>query len=415
MKLLLRVMLPLAVLALAGGIAWVLASDPVQPERREFSVPIGEVEFVPLARGEYQVFVDSRGTVRPRTQGTLIPEVSGRIVEISTNLRAGGFFEAGDVLLRIDARDYAADVTVAEATLSQARASLAEEQARADQARRDWQRLGEPGTPDDLVLRKPQLAGARAAVDSAQARLERARLELERTVISAPYAGRVLEQSVDVGQVVAPGNALASIYAVDYVEVRLPLANHLLEFVDVPEIFRRDESPASVQGPALSLSAQVGNRTHTWSGRVVRAEGAIDTSSRQLFVVGQVDDPYGKGPEGRPPLKVGQFVEARIEGRMLREVFVIPRAALRAGAQVLLVDDQDHLRARDVEVMFTDDEHAVISAGLADGERLVVNALGTDMVGMKVRARELGKARAPRAQGASGSREQRAPQSERAS
>jgi RND family efflux transporter MFP subunit len=399
MNVIIRVLLPILVLAGASHLAWVALANRVEPERRDAPVAVTEVEFVTLARSDYQVVVQSRGTVRPRTQSTLVPEVSGRIVQVSPNLRAGGFFELGDVLLRIDDRDYAAEVTVAEAALSQARATLAEEQARADQARRDWQRLGESGTPDDLVLRKPQLAGARAAQASAQARLERTRLDLERTTIRAPYAGRVLEHDVDVGQVVSPGTTLATIYAVDYVEVRLPLTNRQLEFVDVPEIFRREGLPDSATGPPLQLSAQVANRTHTWHGRVVRAEGAIDTSSRQLFVVGQVDDPYGKGPDERPPLKVGQFVEARIDGRVLREVFVIPRAALRAGSRVLLVDADEQIRARPVDVIHSDDAHAVIATGLRDGERLVVNALGAGMEGVKVRARELGKARKRRAQG----------------
>jgi RND family efflux transporter MFP subunit len=399
MKLFVRVLLPILVLVGAAHLAWVAVANRVEPERREAPPAITEVEYITLARSDFKVLVHSRGTVRPRTQSTLVPQVSGRIVEVSPDLRAGGFFEAGDVLLRIDARDYEAEVTVAEATLSQARATLAEEQARADQAQRDWRRLGEPGTPDELVLRKPQLAGARAALASAQARLQRARLDLERTTIRAPYAGRVLEHDADVGQVVAPGTTLATIYAVDYVEVRLPLANRQLEFVQVPEIFRREDVPDTASGPALRLSARIGNTTHTWHGRVVRAEGAIDTSSRQLFVVGQVDDPYGKGPEGRPPLKVGQFVEAEIEGRELRDVFVIPRAALRAGSRVLLIDGQDHIRARLVEVVHSDDDHAVIAHGLAEGERLVINALGDGMEGVKVRARAPGTERAPPAQG----------------
>ena len=279
---------------------------------------------------------------------------------------------------------------VAQANLEQARSTLAEEEARATQARRDWDRLGESGEPGALVLRKPQLAGARAVVSSADAKLFQAKINLERTIIRAPYAGRVLEQSVDVGQYVSPGNTLARVYAVDYAEVRLPLTNRQLEFVDIPEIYRSDSPDGRSAGPAVRLTARIGSKVHAWDGHVVRAEGSIDTQSRQLFVVAQVDDPYGKGPAGRPPLKVGQFVEAEIEGHTLEDVFVIPRAALRVGVEVLLVGEHGRLENRVVEVIWSDDEHSVVANGLAPGERLVLTPLGADMSGVEVRARPLG-------------------------
>lgn len=348
------------------------------------------MEFVSLATRDYTVWVTTRGTVRPRTESTLIPEVSGRVTTLAGAFRAGEFFEHGDVLLQIDPRDYEAEVVVAEANVAQARSALAEEQARADQARREWQRLGERGTPDALVVRKPQLTGARAAVRSAQARLTQARLNLERTTIRAPYAGRVLEQNVDVGQYVTPGTTVAHVYAVDYAEVRLPLSNRQLEFVPIPEIYRREingkDNPIQREpGLALELLAPIGTRTYTWAGTVVRAEGAIDTQSRQLFVVEQVDDPYGKQVVGRPPLKVGQFVEARIQGRTLNDVFVIPRAALRAGSEVHLLDADDRVRSRPVRLLYSEDRHAVIHDGLETGERLVVTALGAGMIGLQVK------------------------------
>jgi multidrug efflux pump subunit AcrA (membrane-fusion protein) len=203
----------------------------------------------------------------------------------------------------------------------------------------------------------------------------------------------VLELDVDVGQYVSPGTVLARVYAVDYAEVRLPLTNRQLEFVEVPEIYRRDAPGERATGPALELRARVGSAVHTWHGRVVRAEGAIDTRSRQLFVVGQVDDPYGKAAHGRPPLKVGQFVEARIRGHTLREVFVVPRSALRLATQVQVLDEEDRVRTRSVELLHTDGERAVIGAGLAPGDRLVVTPVGAGMEGVQVR---------PLAQGAAG-------------
>ena len=392
MRKLLKILLPLLVIAGASAVAVVTVANREPPQRRPPRVAVTEVEVLTVERVDFTVKVKSRGTVRPRTESTLIPEVSGRVVQLSSNIREGEFIEQGDVLLQIDPRDYEAEVTVAASNLAQARTTLAEEQARADQARRDWTRLGEQGEPGDLVLRKPQLGGARAAVDSARARLVQANLRLERTTIVAPYAGRVLERNVDIGQYVSPGTVLARVYAVDYVEIRLPLTNRQLEFVSVPEVYRGDAVGIRTPGPPVRFTARIGSKTHAWDGRVIRAEGAIDTESRQLFVIGQVDDPYGKGPPGRPPLKVGQFVEAEIEGQQLSDVVVIPRAALRAGGAVLVVDDQNRLQGRTVEVVWSDERNAVVATGLDAGDQLVLTPLGSGMQGVEVKVRNISAA-----------------------
>ena len=385
----LRILLPVVVIAAASAIAVVTVANRQQPERRAPSIATPQVAVTAVARSDYTVKVKSRGTVRPRTESTLIPEVSGRIVKLSSNIREGEFFEENDLLLQIDPRDYEAEVTVAASNLAQARSALAEAQARADQARRDWKRLGEEGEPDDLVLRKPQMAGARAAVTSAQARLAQAKLDLERTKILAPYAGRVLERNVDIGQFVSPGNVLARVYAVDYVEIRLPLTNRQLEFVNIPEAYRDDTLGIRAPGPPVRLTARIGSKTHEWQGRVVRAEGSIDTQSRQVFVIAQVDNPYGKDPSGRPPLKVGQFVEAEIEGTRLENVVVLPRTALRAGGEVLVVDEQSKLQGRQVDVLWSDEHNTVVASGLETGDRLVLTPLGTGMEGVEVEAKNV--------------------------
>ena len=384
-KLIIKVLLPLLVLTASASVAFHTVANRPEPERRGHSVAVPRVEIVTLERGDYTVVIRTRGTVAPRTEGTLISEIAGRIVEVSPTFRAGGFFEAGDVLLKVDPRDYQAEVVVAQSDHTQARMAVVEEQARADQAARDWKRLGESGEPDDLVLRKPQLASARAAVRRAEARLDQARLDVERSKIVAPYAGRVLEQHADIGQYVSRGTVLARIYAVDYVEVRLPLSNRQLEYVAVPEIYRSDQASERTSGPAVRLSARIGRQEYAWEGRLIRAEGTIDTQSRQLFVIAQVDDPYGKGEGDRPPLKVGQFVKAEIQGAVLKDVFVIARGALRAGDEVFLINQDSRLESRAVQVLWSDQEHAVVGAGLHDGERLVRTALALGMNGVEVR------------------------------
>ena len=384
-----KLLLVLLLLGASFAVARYIVTHKPEPKRGPQPVQAAQrVEAVRLQPQSYQVELESYGVVKPRTESQLVAQVGGQVVDIAGNFREGAFFEAGDVLLQIDERDYLAAVEVAEAALVQARARLKEEQARADQALRDWRRLGQ-GDAGELVLREPQLAAAQASIASAQAQLSTARLNLERTRIKAPYAGRVLNKSVDLGQVVGSGTALASIYAVDYVEVRLPLSNRQLEFIELPEQYRGGEF-TSRELPQVTLSAQVGSRRYQWLGKVVRVEGAIDSRSRQLFVVAQVEDPYSLGPQGNPPLKVGQFVEARIDGQRLESVYVLPRTALNQDQRLLLIEDQ-RLVARSVEPLWRDALHVVFDNGLQAGELVNLTPLGAAAEGARVEARIQGE------------------------
>jgi RND family efflux transporter MFP subunit len=372
MKAPLRALLPLAVLVIGAGTGVALIATGPEAQRRKPPPVMPTVEVLQVAPQAFPVVVRTRGTVRPRTQSTLIPEVAGRVVWIAPNLRSGGFFEAGEPLLRIDPTDYENAVTVARADLARARLALAEAEAQATQARRDWEKLGLTGEPSGLVLHVPQLDSARAEAGAAEARLKQAEADLDRTRILAPYAGRVLEKGVDVGQYVSPGTVLAEVYAVDYVEIRLPLSDEQVPFVDLPERFRGEgpgSGPGRGDGPTVTLSATIGKRTYTWDGTVVRTDGAIDTASRQLFVVAQVDNPYARHGDA-PPLKVGQFVEAEITGRTLDGVFVLPRQAVEGGTRVLVVTPDDTIERRPVEVVWGDGDRVVVTGGLAAGERV---------------------------------------------
>lgn len=379
-----RLLLPLLVL---GGsllvVYYIVANKPVAERGRPAQQATVRVEAMRLQPTRFQVELDSYGVVQPRTESRLIPQISGQIVAVSERFRAGAFFEAGEVLVEIDDRDYRAELEIARAQLVEAELRLSEEQARARQAQRDWERLGQ-GDAGDLVLRRPQVAAAKAAIASARARLTTAELNLERTRIKAPYAGRVLSKSVDLGQVVTPGTELASIYAVDYVEVRLPLKSRQLRYIDLPEQYR-DGQLSSNHQPLVTLEADIGNRVYRWAGRIVRVEGAIDQATRQLYVVAQVDDPYGRNQQGNPPLKIGQFVQARIAGEQIEQVFVLPRGAVRQDNRVLLVE-QGRLQARAVKPVWFDEHYVVVAEGLSAGDVLSLTPLGTGAEGALVKA-----------------------------
>lgn len=374
----------LPVLVLVGAMAagrYIISQRPEAPQFQPPQIPVA-IEAMRVSPEDFRVIVRSEGTVEPRTETTLIPQVSGQVTEISPAFREGGFFRRGDVLVRIDSRDYELAIASAEAQVAQAESTLEQELAQARVVEDDWRMLGREAP--ELGLRKPQIAAARATLLSAQAQLERARLDLERTRIRAPYDGQVLERSVGVGQFVSPGTALARVYAIDYVEIRLPLSNRQLEFVDLPDRFRDDTD--AQPAPHVAVRATIGRTPWQWEGRIVRAEGAIDTRSRQLFVVVQVDNPYARGPGDRPPLRIGQFVEAEIGGRVLPGAFVVPRAALRDGGAVLLVDSESRLQRQPVEVAWTDSEQAVIVAGLQAGDVVNITPLAVAASGTLVSA-----------------------------
>ena len=385
MKRTLQIVLPIAILGFCGFIAYLIIASSEEPERPSFPAPNPNVVVRPLEKQDFRITLHSQGTVKARTESSLIPEVRGRIVSISPNFQEGAFFEAGDVLLEIDDRDYRTELTVARATLAQAELTLAQERARYEQASRDWERLN-PGQPaTELALREPQIRQARAAIASAEARVETAELNLQRTKVTAPYAGRILSKSVDIGQFVSTGNELARIYAVDFAEVRLPLTATQIGYLDLPSIYR-GSNPSFENGPLVKLISTIGGKSYTWEGRVVRSEGAVDTRTRQLFVVAQVENPYGETVAGRPPLKVGAFVEAEIEGVVLEKVFVIPRKLYRENSYVLVVTPDSYLERRNVTTVWENRDSIVVSGGLRSGDQLCLTDVPYALEGWEVAA-----------------------------
>jgi RND family efflux transporter MFP subunit len=382
MKINLKKFAPIAIFGGLVLIAVIIRMNPPEaPQRPAFTGPMMTVETRPVIPQTYSVRLQSYGTVQPRTRSMLVAQVGGQIVDINENVRDGGFFEKGDVLAQIDPRDYQADVQIAEATLADARQALAEAVARSEQAREDWERLGNEGEPTELVLRIPQLEAARARVASAQSALTKAQLDLERTSVVAPFAGRVIRKSVDLGQVVGQNTQLAEIYATDVVEIRLPLRNRDLGFIDLPESYRFIESDNDDAVDVTIRSDLIGQEQ--WDAKLVRTEGAIDQTARQLHVIAQIDDPFGRESEDRSPLKIGQYVTAEIEGKELNDVLVIPNNTIYQGSYVYVVED-GVLQRRDLDIAWTNDTDAIIAGGLEAGDELVVTPLGQVTSGIRV-------------------------------
>jgi RND family efflux transporter MFP subunit len=383
MKKITKIFFPVFIIGLLLAVAiFIRANPPESPQRFAPPAQAMVVNAAQIRLRDYPIQLESYGSVQPRTQTTLTAQVSGQIVFVNPNVRDGGFFDKDDVLVSIDPRDYEANVRIAQAVLMDARQTLADASARSEQAREDWSSLGNNGEPPELVLRLPQLEAARAGVISAEATLQKAKLELERTRIVAPFAGRVLQQSADIGQIVSPNSEIAVIYATDSVEVRLPIRNRDLQYLKLPELYRDVASVDS--GVNAQIVSDLIGRT-VWDARLVRTEGAIDQSARQLHVIAQIDDPYTKDVDGRPQLKIGQYVTALIAGHTLRDVLVIPNSAIYQGSYVYVVEN-DVLQRRNIEINWQNDVDAIIKTGLRDGDILVTTPLGQVTSGVRVSA-----------------------------
>ncbi len=373
-----RILAPAAVATVGiAVIAGLLAGKPApQPQPQPPSSPPA-VEVIDVTPQTLSLAVRSQGTVTPRRQSELAAEVGGRVVWTADSYAAGGFFETGDVLLRIDQRDYEIALTRARARVAEARQTLATEKGRALQARREWRDLGSEEA-NALFLRKPHLANAEAQLAAAQAEQRRAELDLARTAVTAPYAGRVNEVAVDLGQYVSPGTAVADIYATDAVEVRLPLSDRQLALLALPL-----SGDTAGDGIPVTLSGQFAGRRWQWPGRIVRTEARIDNKTRLLHAIAEVRQPFATSANSqRPPLNIGQFVEATISGKPADDALLLPPSALRAGDLLWVIDESGRLQIQPVQVLQAGPDAVAVSGEFNGPLQVVASYLANPVAGM---------------------------------
>jgi len=400
-----KIIMPFLIVAVAVAVTAVLVMSRPAPE---IIAPEERVTLVDVATAQSRdlVFtVDSQGTVEPRTQTTLVAEVSGRVLSVSDKFVVGGFFREGELLLSLDSADYEVSVQQARANLLTAQAQLTQQEAQAEQAGREWDLSGRSRSiAPPLALRTPFLAEAQARVLFSEADLARAQRQLERTQIRAPYDGLMREKMVDIGQYVGTGTQLARTFAVDFAEVRLPLADRDIAFLNLPKPGELVRSAAvsegklgstKAQGTPVQLSAIVGGKPVQWEARIVRTDGVIDTSSRVYYAIAQINDPYNlRANSNANVLSIGSFVNAVLQGVSAQGVFALPHSAVRNADQVMVMDQEQRLRVRTVTVLRTDTDFVYISEGIRNGEQVIVSPVQVPIEGMRV-ATEDGFAMAP--------------------
>ena len=376
----LKVLLPLVVLLMAGVASWMVFSLRTQPAPQNSTAVIPEVNVLRVQPQSVRLNVYSQGLVSPREEIDLVTEVAGKVVQMHPALVAGGFFKANDLLLTIDPRDYDYAITSAQAKIAEAKRVLISEQAQVEQARHEWQALGE-GEASSLALRKPQLAEAQAKLQAAQADLAKAQLNRSRCELRAPFTGRVLSKQAGVGQFIAVGAVVARIYASDVAEIRLPISTEQLTFLNLPLVL----SPVDArQGPKVTVTADLGGHSYQWLGHIVRSEAAVSEDSSQWYWVAQVLNPVLPVAQHLPLLK-GLFVHAEIEGTDRTNVYRLPRNAVSTMQTVKLVNAEQKLEIRTVQVLRSDSEAVIVESGLNPGERVVVSELPMAINGITVK------------------------------
>jgi len=355
------------IIAIAGGASFGLSKMKPEAPKSEVENLDLLVDVIELKASTQSFAIQSQGTVRPRTETILSAEISGSVVSISPKLIAGGVFRRDEVLMRIDPTNYTVAVDRAEALLEQ----------------RQIEFDGATKLRSQGYRAESEYASAKAALAASRADVVGARRNLERTYIRLPYEGMVLSKEADLGQFVNPGTRLGITFATDYAEIRLALTDQDLAFVDIPNP-REVTRSGGADGPSVKLTAVQKGRLTEWDAQIVRSEGVVDEKSRVTYAVARVVDPYRLHSAG-PSLPIGTFVAASITGSNAVDVIPVPRGALRGADQVLVVNDDNKIEIRTVDVLRADANYAYLSSGVSAGERITTTAIEAPTNGMSVR------------------------------
>ena len=380
-RLALKIILPLLILIIGFVGFRMLTHLKKTPHRQQLSQPGVLVNVIDLEVGDFQVTVHTTGTVRAAQQISLVPEVSGKVVSISPQLVSGGQFKKGATLLKIDPSNYQLAVEKARAEIAQAQVALATERERAKIALAEWERIdiSDKGEPGLLVSREIQLKQQQANLSAAQANLKLAQLNLQRTELKAPFNGRISQKQVDLGQYLRSGVSIGKFSGTDRAEIYVPLPYTELQWLTIPA------ASDQKSGSTVEISLP-GQQKPLWQGKIIRSLGEIDPTTRMATIVVVVDNPYRqKGAVNQPDLETGMFVDIQLKGRFLDNVISIPRKALRNNQQVWLIDEENRLRIKQVEISRREKERLLISAGLSAGEQVVTTSLSAAADGMLLR------------------------------
>jgi RND family efflux transporter MFP subunit len=368
---------PIFIILIGSFFAFIISVSSPKPQKGiELPKPT-PVFYEVITKKDISLKILTNGEVKPLNEINLISQVSGQIVEAADEFVDGGIIKAGSPLVWIDNRDYKLAVISAESRVAQASKLLEREIAESELAKNDWEELG-LGEASPLTLRIPQLKEAEAAEKAALADLEKAKLNLERTVVKLPFQGIIRQKKTGVGQFVGTGSILATAFSTEEVLIALPLTDTELSYLGLPLAYE-EERPFS--GPKVSFYSLVSNKNSEWEGRIVRTAGSIDPLTRLVYVYAEVINPYQQSP----PLAIGMFVDAVIEGKTIKNGFLVPNSAINNNSKIYVINTNDNLEIRKIEVLGTENDYVIIKGEISEGERVVVSPLNNAKDGMALK------------------------------
>ena len=379
----------LGVATLAGAVAIVVVLGALKPEteQEETEQPPLVVSVADAQFKEQTVYATFQGEVRAKTNIDLVTQVTGKVTSVSDKFVEGGEFKAGETLLQIDTSDYLVALRSAEASVASAQVDLDMEQATAANRAREWQDLqGKPlDQANPLVLNKPQIDRAKARLAAANAELAAANLNYQRTKISAPFDGRIMTKSAELGQFLSRGEGIGRVFATQAMEVRIPMTD-----VQISELGLRlgysSQQEGTIEIPA-TVSASFGDALHSWKGYVKSVDASIDAQTRLLFATISVDRPFDQEGETMVPLVPGLFVDVELASPRQLVGLELPRTALRNGNQVYAYDNEV-LRLKPVNVIYTSRDKVIVaqkSSGIEIGEQVITSSVPGAHEGMPVK------------------------------
>lgn len=409
MRSIFKLIIVVFIIGLGGVIAWRLVSTKPKAAHKPISVGAPLVEIMTVSPVYQQVEISAMGTVAPSRKMDVVPQVAGQIVEVNPKLIPGGRFRTGEILFRIDDRDYKIAVNQRKSEVTRALVELKQEKGRQAIARQEWKLLSKEieTTPEgeELALRKPQLENAVAALESAKSLLHKAELDVERTVIRAPFDALILDKFVDIGQYVTPGMKLASIVGSEEFWVKISVPTGRLPWISIPGINSEKGSSATViqEGPEMKNLIQR-------KGRVVRLMGELDPAGRMARLLVAIEDPLGihNGMDLKPaslsetvssndivtgetnpesaqvPLLLGAYVNVNVQGPRLEHIYIVPRRAYRENDEVWTVSEDNRLEIKKVDIIWKRKDDILVR-GLEEGDKIILSRIPTPVPGMELR------------------------------
>lgn len=386
MKLILHFIMPVLVLTIAAWLAYSYLDNSPKAKRVPPKHKAPLVEVTTLERTSHKVNIAAMGVVKPALEISLKPRVNGQIIEVSPEFIPGGYFNRDEVILKLDPADFELAVREAQANVDMVSSALKLEQGQQAIAHKEFELLGKKidENDDSLILRKPQLAAAKAELDKAESTLLQSRLDLQRTVIRAPFNARIRSRDADLGLQVTSANSLAVLSGTDqyWIELTVPVSH--LKWIKIPQ----NSSEAGSIVNIFDENAWGENAKRT--GQVIRLAADLETEGRLARLLVAVDDPMSLRPENQsqPSLILGSFMHVQIEGINLSDSIAIDRKLLRDGDTIWVLNDADQLEIRPIKTAYEGVDYVLITAGVTPEDRVITTYLSAAISGMPLRAAE---------------------------